>query len=54
MFDIDEAQIDQDWPETAAILIMAERASDGNVHLRNQHRKEKGDESRHGQHERPR
>jgi membrane protease YdiL (CAAX protease family) len=33
-FDLDEAQIDQYWPETAAILIMAERASVGNVHPR--------------------
>ena len=38
-FDIEEAQIDQVWPKSQAILLMAERAPDGNVHLRDQHRK---------------
>jgi hypothetical protein len=53
-FDLDEARTDQNWPETAVILLMAERASDGNVHLRDRHRKEKGDESGHDQRERVR
>jgi hypothetical protein len=38
-FDIEAAQIDQVWPKSQAILLTAERASDGNVHPRDQHRK---------------
>jgi hypothetical protein len=38
-FDIEAARIDQVWPKSQAILLMSERASDGNVHLRDQHRK---------------
>jgi hypothetical protein len=52
-FDIEEAQIDKVWPKSQAILLMAEHKSDGIVHLGVQHRKEKGNESRHCQPKRP-
>jgi hypothetical protein len=43
---------DQYWSPRASTLVITEHASAGNVRLRDQRRKEEGDESRDGQNER--